>query len=232
MSRPGSWLAGGTAFVAMLALGVGISTPPRSGPNCVSACIGPPYTGGAGFVPRDYWWMYPASLLALLAIALFATLPHRSTPAAVLSARVAVPLAAIAAGALVADYALQLTVMQPSLLKGEAAGLGLLSQYNPHGVFIALENVGYLLLGVASGCAGLAMTVHSRLERVARAVLVTGGAVTVLALVGFALAYRSDLEYRFEVAGIAIDWLTLIVAGVLLCTAWRRSVVDGGGNLS
>jgi hypothetical protein len=33
--------------------------------------------------------------------------------------------------------------MQPSLLKGETEGLTLFLQYNPDGIFIALEDLGY-----------------------------------------------------------------------------------------
>lgn len=44
------------------------------------------------------------------------------------------------------DYALQLTVMQPALLPSQ---LERLSQHNPHGAFIGVENVGYALLAGA-----------------------------------------------------------------------------------
>ena len=39
--------------------------------------------------------------------------------------------------------------MQPSILLGETEGFALLTQYNPHGVFIALEDLGYFLMGMA-----------------------------------------------------------------------------------
>jgi hypothetical protein len=122
---------------------------------------------------------------------------------------------------LVSDYAIQLAVVQPSLVKGETDGLGLLSQYNPHGVFIAMEDVGYLLLGMAFVGIGAAMAAPARPERAARIVFVAGGAATVLALVGLAVGYRADLGYRFEVVAIALDWLVLIVVGTLLSVASR-----------
>ncbi|MEZ4862770.1 MAG: hypothetical protein R3C14_15750 [Caldilineaceae bacterium] len=43
------------------------------------------------------------------------------------------------------DY-VQLMVMPPSFLKGKIARLSLFSQYNPHGVFIALEDISYLMV--------------------------------------------------------------------------------------
>lgn len=212
-----------TAATAVVALAVGITTPPRSGPNCRDACIGHPYTGGAEFVPRDFWWMYPASVLALLAVALLGVLPRRDGASAGTARRASVLLAAIAAGVLVSDYGIQLTVVQAALVKGETDGIGLLSQYNPHGVFIALENVGYLLLGLAFVAAAAAFDARSRRERVARGVLGAGGTLTAVALVVQALLYRADLEYRFEVVGIGLDWLVLIVVGVLLALRARSA---------
>ena len=55
----------------------------------------------------------------------------------------------MATALLVVDYALQLTVMQPAFLTGQLEGLSALSQYNPHGVFIGVENAGYALLAAA-----------------------------------------------------------------------------------
>lgn len=216
------WAAVSTAAMAVLALALGVTTLPHSGPNCRGSCVGYPYTGGAEFVPRDFWWMYPGSLVALLAVAMLMVVPRRDSPVAALAARMSVVLAAIAAGALVTDYGIQLAVIQPALIKGETDGIGLLSQYNPHGVFIALENVGYLLLGLAFAAAGVAAAARSRGERAVRGMFGFGGALIVVALLGYALTYRADLEYRFEVAGIAVDWLVLIITGVLLGAGARR----------
>jgi hypothetical protein len=210
-----------TAVTALVALAIGLFTPAHAGPYCRSDCVGYPYTGGAEFVPRDFWWQYPAILVALLAVVLTMGLTRRPSAHAALAARVATMLATIAAGVLVTDYAIQLTVVQPSLLKGETEGLGLWSQLNPHGAFIALENAGYLLLALAFVATGVAMAARSRPERAARIVFVVGGTATLLALIGYAATYRADLDYRFEVVGIAVDWLVLILVGTLLAVATR-----------
>jgi hypothetical protein len=42
------------------------------------------------------------------------------------------------------------------------------------------------------------------------------------AFVGLWSYFGFDLGYRFEVAIIVIDWLTLIVAGVLMALVFRR----------
>ena len=210
------------AVAAAVGLAVGLFTPAHSGPYCRGDCIGYPYSGGAQFVPRDFWWQYPAALVAVLALVFVSAQPARQSAGARTAHRVATSLAALAAGVLVTDYGIQLMVVQPSLLKGETVGLGLWSQLNPHGVFIALENIGYLLLALAFVSLGAAMTVRARLERAARIVFIAGGTLTVCALIGYAVAYRADLDYRFEVVGIAVDWLVLIIAGALLAVAARR----------
>ena len=47
----GRWVALATATVAAISLGVGVMTPPRSGPFCNQGCIDYPYTDAAAYVP-------------------------------------------------------------------------------------------------------------------------------------------------------------------------------------
>jgi cytochrome bd-type quinol oxidase subunit 2 len=61
---------------------------------------------------------------------------------------------------------------------------------------------------------------RSRLERVIRILFFT---TALLALVSLALIYGMDLEYRYEVAVILIDWSALIVCGVLLSILCAQS---------
>ena len=210
-------------IMAVASLAVGLVTPPRSGPNCRTGCIDYPYTDAARYVPRDFWWQYPAALLALLSVVLVTSLARRRSAGVQLAGRVASVLASIAAGILVTDYAIQLMVVQPSLLKGQTEGLALWSQYNPHGVFIALENVGYLLMALSFVALGATVDrTASRPERTARIVFTTGGTLTVLAFVASTVGYRANLDDHFEVMGITGDWLVLIVAGTLIAIATGR----------
>ncbi|SNY59091.1 hypothetical protein [Paractinoplanes atraurantiacus] len=208
-----------TVVVALVAAALGGTTPARSGPYCGNGCVVYPYTDVAAFSPRDYWWMYPQSVLVVLALVLVICV-HQATR--VVFSAIAAGFAVGATTVLLTDYVVQLTVLQPSLERGETAGLSLLSQYNPHGVFIALENVGYLLLGAALLTIAAAFTGPARLELGLRWVLMVGGGLTVAALPLFAVAYGADLEARYEVAAIGLTWLTLIVGGILLARWFRR----------
>jgi hypothetical protein len=130
----------------------------------------------------------------------------------------------VATSVLAADYGIQLTAVQPALLAGQSEGLGLWTQYNPHGLFIALENVGYAVLGLAFLFLGWSLTApEDRLVRAAGWVLRSGGVLTLASLVAYAVLYGADLQYRFEVAALAITWLTLLVSGSFLAVALGRA---------
>ncbi len=224
-SRLGMWVAPATAVVSVVSLAVGVSTPVRSGPWCNDGCVVYPYTDAAAFVPRDYLWIYPEVLLVLLFVLLAACLLQWVAPQRRLSAAVAVCFAVIGAAVLVVDYCIQLTVLQPALLSGETEGLSAFTMYNPHGVFIALENVGYAVLGVAFVFLGGALAGgSSRLERAVRWVFTVGGALILAALVLSASIYRAELDYRFEVTSLCITWLVLIVTGTLLTVVFGRAL--------
>jgi hypothetical protein len=210
-----------TLIMGVVSFGVAVTTPPRSGPFCTADCIGYPYTDAAAFVPRDYLWMYPATVLLMLFVALAIVIHTHATGSRRVFTATGVAFATIAAAVLVLDYAIQLMVMQPSLLAGHAEGLSVFSQYNPHGVFIAMENVGYVSMAVAFVFLAPAFADHSRLDRILRWFLTVAGGLTVLLLVVMAIGFGADLEYRFEVAAISITWITLTVAAAVL-SAWMR----------
>jgi hypothetical protein len=213
-----------TSIVGLVALVTGFTTPPRSGPFCRADCLGYPYTDAAAFVPRDYWWLYPQSLLVVLVLVLLVRIHAVAAPRAQVFSGIAVALGTVAVAVLLVDYVIQLAVLQPSLLRGETSGLSVISQYNPHGVFIAVEDLGYLLLGFALLMVAGVFTRPARPERGLRWLFLIGGAVTVAGLPALAVAYGADLEYRYEVAAIAVTWITVIVGGLLLFR-WFGSTV-------
>jgi hypothetical protein len=221
--RLGLWVAIWTAVLAAISLVMAVTTLPRSGPYCQSGCVGYPYTDAAAFVPRDYFWMYPAIVLTLLALLLVECIHSQLPPSRELLSRIGVAFTIMGGAILVVDYAIQLTFIQLALLIGETEGLSPWTRYNPHGIFIALENVGYALFNVAYVFIGVAMLrMPTRLWRAAGWIFALGGALTVMLLVFYGGFYRVRLDYRFEVTAILITWLVLIVAPVLLSIAFLR----------
>jgi hypothetical protein len=216
------WVAVLTAALAAAALAMAVTTPPRSGPYCFMSCIAYPYTDAAAFVPRDYLWMYPAALVSMTFFVLVTRVHRHATGDLKSCSLVASCFASVGAALILSDYLIQIAVVQPSLLDGQLSGLSLFSQYNPHGIFIALEDGGYSLIGLAFLFSGLSLGSLTRLERVVRRLLVISGAAVVGVLVTFALIFGKDLEYRFEVIALSVDLGVLVVAGVLLGVLFKR----------
>jgi hypothetical protein len=218
------WAAISTATLAAVSLAMAVTTLPRSGPYCRSDCVAYPYIDVAAFVPRDYLWMYPAVLVSLLIIVLVQCVHNQLDPGLRVLSGIAVSFTAVGAGTLTVDYAIQLTFIQPALLLGETEGLSPWTQYQPHGIFIALETVGYVLLNIAFLALGLALIqTPTTLWRAGGWLFTIAGGLTLALLVFYSAIYRLRLDYRFEVTAILITWLVLIVVPVLLTIAVVRT---------
>jgi len=182
-----------------------------------------PYSQAAQFVPRDFIWMYPALLMMLSFIVLAACVAQAARGERKLFGTIGLWFAGISFAVIGVDYFVQLQAVQPALLRsGEAAGVAVLSQYNPHGVFIALENFGFLAMAVSFAFLGLALG-DSKTERATRWVLLTASALAILAFVGMSVYFGLGIESRFEVSAIMIDWLALVASGIMLAFVFRRS---------
>jgi len=227
VQRAGFWAAAATAVSALVSLSVAITTPPRSGPFASAPVVGYPYEAAARFVPRDFLWMYPAVVM-MLAFLVLAVCVRESSGERQVVGSIGAYLAGVSFTVIGIDYFIQLRTVQPALRRGEWEGLAVLSQYNPHGVFIALEEFGFLTLALSFGFLGFSLGA-SHLERITRWVLTVSSVLVVAAFVVMSLAFGMTIEYRFEVAAIFVAWLTLIVAGALLAVVYRRSL---GGSVS
>ena len=228
-SRSALVVAVGTVVTAAVSLVVGITSPPRSGPYCQSDCLAYPYTDVVAFVPRDYWWMYPLLLMVLMTLLLAVAVHGWVSPPRRALSLVGLCLTAVAAAVLVADYGIQLTAVQPALLAGETEGLSLWTQYNPHGVFIALENAGFATLNLGFVFLGSALaTTRPRSAAIGAWVFRAGGTLTLAVMVALATIYRAELDYRFEVAAIGLTWLTLITGGLLMAIAFAGTPAGPG----
>lgn len=221
-TRIGYFAAILTPAFAALSLGVAITTPPKSGPFAATeGRLFYPYPGAAKQVPRDFLWMYPAVLMMLAYLVLFVCVQRRSAGVGKIFGTVGSTLAAVSFAIIGADYFIQLRTVQPSLLRGETEGLAIISQYNPHGVFIALEEFGFLVMGVSFGFIAFALG-SSKLQRTSRRTFLISSILIIVAFVAMSLYFGMSLEYRFEVAAIFFTWLTLIPTGVLLALDFRR----------
>ena len=220
-NRVGFWAAILTVLATVTFGVAGVATPARSGPFCATwGCIPAPYTDVAQFIPGDYWWLVPGILLAPVFVVLMASIHANASAPMRIFSRIALAFAVAYAVVISTDYFVQFTVVIPSLQSGEAAGLSLLTQYNPHGLFIAGEALGYLTMSTALLLAAPAFA-GGRIEWTIRWLLVADFGLAIAAFVGFWVVSH-DLV-AFEVTVISINWIALCASGVLLAVVFRRA---------
>lgn len=218
--RLGFWSAILTAVLAAAAFAAGIATPARSGPFCTNACIAYPYTNAATFIPGDYMWLYPGILLALIFVVLMACVHFYASNDKKVFSQIGLSFALAYAVVIISDYFVQFTVVIHSLSSGETTGLALFTQYNPHGIFIALEGIGYLMMSVAFLTNAVVFS-EGRLEHAIRWIFFID-----FILAAGSLAGLTWLKYdivAFEGAILTINWIVLIVSGILLSVLFRRA---------
>jgi hypothetical protein len=175
----------------------------------------------------DYAVWVPGFLLAFIFVVLVACI-HRLAPHdKKVFSQIGLSFTVIYAGLIVADYFLQWTVILSSIVSNETETLSLFSMYNPHGIFIALESLGYLMMNVAFLFLAAVFSGPSRLHRAIRWLFITSftlavGSFTVLTLAGYPIVV-------FEVVIITIIVVVLIVAGALLSLLFKRTERLGDG---
>lgn len=221
--RFGYYMAVTTACLTIITFVIAILTPPLSGPFCAGSCFGYPYTDITGRFPRDYYWMYWAIPLSfsylIMMITLYQVIPQNKK----LFCMIGVSLAIMASLLLASDYFIQLSVIQSSLLAGETEGIALLTQFNPHGIFIVLEEMGFFLM-IASLFALFPIFENTcRLDRVLKWTAITGFFLACLSFLLVSLIHGIHREYRFEVIIISITWIELILMSIFLAKYFKYS---------
>ncbi len=222
VSRLGFWSAILTTALTIITFGIAVATPPLGGPYCTGGCYSYPYSDVASRFPRDYYWMYPAILLSLVFYVLMSAIHYSAQKEKRVFSHIGLSFALISTATFVTDYFLQVSVIQPSLLLGETDGIALLSQFNAHGVFIALEEIGFFMMSLSMLFMAMVFPLKSKREKVIRGLFISSFILTVTAFVIYSFVYGIHREYRFEVAAISINWLILIVSGIVLAGWFRQ----------
>jgi hypothetical protein len=221
-NRIGFYAAVLMPIITLVTFGLAMIAIPIAGANCPANCIDYPYLDAASQYPRDFLWMYPAILMMLVYLVLMIAI-HQSAPAhRQIFSQIGATLASLSALILMLAYFTQFSIIPISLMKGETEGIALLIQYNPHGLFIALEDLGYLLMSFSFIFMVPVFTGTNRLEAAIRWIFLAGFALVLVALVAYSILYGLDIQDRFEVVALSVDWLVLIVNGILLSIMFRR----------
>ncbi len=213
-----------TVFMTVVTFGFAITAIPISGANCGDLCIEYPYLNTLSQFPKDYLWMPLAIILTLSYLVLMVSIHVYASNQRKIFSQIGLSFALLATMVLVGDYFVQFSVVPISLMSGETEGITLLTQYNAHGVFIVIEELGYLLMSLSFLFMAPVFVNKNRLEVAVRWVFVISFLLTMFALTLISINYGLDRQDRFEVAVISIDWLVLIINSVLLSIVFKRQL--------
>lgn len=210
-----------TVVLTAVTFALALATPPISGPLAVDP-IQYPYTEIISRFPRDYFWMYCAMILMLVFIVTAVCIYHDASEEQKVLAHIGLVFAVVSGIILFTDYFIQVSVIQPSLLNGETDGMALLTQYNPHGLFVVFEEIGYIAMSLSFLFFASVFSDGTKLDRAIKTILIGSFILSVLALAAICATYGIHREYLFEVAVISIDFLALIVFGSLLSIRYGK----------
>jgi hypothetical protein len=213
-------------ILIIITFGLGIIAIPPAGPNCPDNCMDYPFSDLLTYYPRDYYWMYVA-LFQFFAFIIFVISIHFSAPTEKkIFSFISVAFALISTTVLLADYFIQFAVVPISMMKDETDGIALITQYNGHGIFIVLEELGYILMSISLFFLSFVFTSSNRLDKSIRWLLFLPFILNILAFVLYSFKYGIDRNYRFEVASISINWLFMIAAGILISIFFKHMIKD------
>lgn len=221
-SRFGFYISIITTIITVATFVIAISTPPLSGPFCKGSCFEYPYADIASRFPRDYYWMYPAIVLSFSYLLMMACIYQITPGTKKVFATIGVLFATMSALILSVNYFIQVSIIQPSLLVGETEGIALLTQFNPHGIFIVLEEIGFFLMIVSFFALFPIFNGKNSLEKTIRYTVITGFILAIVSFTLISITYGIRREYIFEVAIISITSIELILLGILFTRYFRR----------
>src|SRR5215213_1347441 len=213
-----------TVVITVVTFSLAITAIPNSGAFCPENCFEYPYVDTLSQFPRDYLWMPFAMLLVVVYVVLMVSIHTYAAHHRKIYSQIGLSFALIAAGILLSDYLIQFSVVPASLMNQETDGIALLNQYNPHGIFIVLEELGYLVMSLSFVFLAPVFSNQGRLASVVRWVFIAGFVLTTVFLAVISVIHGLDRMDRFEVAVISIDWLVLVINGVLLSLVFRRQL--------
>jgi hypothetical protein len=218
----GFYVSALASALTLITFGIAIGTPPLSGPFCQGDCFQYPYTDIISRFPRDYYWMFPAILVSFSYLIMMISIHHFTPPERKLFSLSGLGFALISTIILTLDYFVQVSFIQPSLLAGETEGIAMLSQFNPHGIFIILEEMGFITMNISFFCLVPVFSNSNRLEKSVRLTFIISFILMLLSFVAITASYGMKREYRFEVIIISITWIELIITGILFSLYFNR----------
>jgi hypothetical protein len=213
-----------TVIVTVITFILAMFAVPISGVFCPQNCIEYPYLETASQFPNDYLWMFPVILLIIFYMILMVSINSISSNKKKIYSQIGLMFAIVSGVILLSNYFIQIFVVPISIINGETQGIAILTQYNPHGIFLVLENLGYLVMSISFLFMALIFDRRDRLRTAIWWVFIIGFILTIVSFVLITFIYGLEQKDRFEVAVISIDWLVLIVNGILLSMFFNKKI--------
>lgn len=203
-------------LLTIITWGFAMMAVPPVGPYCPGDCMSYPFSDLLSYYPRDYYWMYFA-IFQLFAFLIFIVSNYFLAPVEKkIYGFISVTFALISTILLLLVYFIQFSVVPISVMKGETDGIALITQYNEHGIFIAMEELGYITMSFSFLFLAFVFSLKNRLEKVIRLILISSFLLMVFSFIFYSFKFGIDRSYRFEVAAISINWLVTIVVGIII----------------
>lgn len=195
---------------------------PISGANAPGGGLPYPYLETLKQFPKDYLWMFTALILILTYMVVVISIHSSADNQKKIFSQIGLVFAIMSAVILLTNYFVQITVVPASLTNNETAGITLITQYNPHGLFIALEEVGYILMNLSLLFIALIFDKKSRLESFIKWIFIIPLPVTITSLIMISFKFGIERKDRFEVVVLSVAWIVLIINGILLSIFFNK----------
>ena len=209
-------------IMTVITWGFAMVAVPPAGPFCPGDCMEYPFSDLLDYYPRDYYWMYLAILQVFTYILFMVSNYFIAREEKKIYGFSSVTFSIISAVVLLIAYFVQFSVVPVSMMKGETEGIALLTQYNGHGIFIALEELAYITMSISFLFLAFVFPRVTRLEKAIRLVLLAAFPLIFMAFVIYTLRYGIERSYRFEVVASRVNWMVTISTGILLSKYFRK----------
>ena len=213
-----------TVTMAIITFAFAMVAIPISGAFCPNGCIEYPYLDVLKQYPKDFIWMYFATLLSLSYLIFVICIYHLSKSKIRIYSHIGMIFGIISSVILACNYFIQATVIPASLASGDTYGIPLLIQYNHHGLFIAMEEIGFIFMTLSFAFLWQTFDGKNRIEATIRWFFKANVIIVFLSFIILLFIYGLDKKDRFEVIVISVNWLVLIVNGILIGKVYMKKM--------
>lgn len=210
----------GLSLITFITFAFALIAVPISGANAPNGGILYPYLETIERYPRDYIWQYLAMFMICIYLINIISIKAIVSREKQIYIQIASSFALITTATLLINYYVQVNVVPISLMNQEHEGIALITQYNPHGLFIALEELGYIMMTISFGF--LIPVFRGKYTNIIAVIYLLAVIIAIGSFVFISIQYGLDKLDRYEVIIISTTWIVLIINGVLTGNKVRK----------